>query len=166
VRFLKMAALTGVPFGFLMGLFFAVISGLVPGLVAGLFAGLLFGLALATFTELQRDRFTREGTGIDGEAILKQGPANHFRGAESVGGWLFLTHNRLLFRSHRLNVQSHELSIPLTDISEAQTCATLGFIPNGLRVFTPGGAEQFVVEGRQSWVAAITQAKGSVPMGT
>lgn len=155
-----MTALTGVPFGFFMGLFFAVISGSRFGLVAGLFAGLIFGLALAAFTEQQRGRFTREGTGVEGEPILKQGPANHFRGAESVGGWLYLTDKRLLFRSHGFNVQNDEMSVALAEITEAQTCATFGFIPNGLRVLTPSGAKQFVVEGRKSWVAMITQAKG------
>src|SRR5215470_6508505 len=108
LRFIKMTALAGVPFGLLIGLFFTFRSvnpfAVGPfGLVLGLAAGLLFGLMVATFVAWQRSRFTREDPGLEGEHLLKQGPANHFRGLEGVGGWLYLTDKRLLFRSHRFN---------------------------------------------------------------
>jgi len=38
-------------------------------------------------------------------------------GAEAVGGKLFLTNRRLVFKSHKLNIQNHELSIHLIDIA-------------------------------------------------
>jgi hypothetical protein len=143
-----------------MGLLFAVQSGRPLGLVFGLGVGLLFGLLLAGFAEWQRSRFTREIPDLAGEQLVKQGPANHFRGMEGVGGWLYLTERRLLFRSHRLNVQNHELSIPLGAILEARPCSTAWVVPNGLRVVTAQGAERFVVEGRQTWVDEIEQVRG------
>jgi hypothetical protein len=160
-----MTALAGVPFGLLMGLFFTFQSvnpfAVGPfGLVLGLAAGLLFGLLTATFAEWQRSRFAREDPGLEGEQLLKQGPANHYRGLEGVGGWLYLTDKRLLFRSHRFNVQNHELSMPWDEIAEAQVCPTAWIIPNGLRVVTAQKAERFVVEDRQSWVAEINRVKG------
>lgn len=159
-RFLKMTVFAGVPFGLFMGLFFTFLSGGFFEFGLGLAFGLLFGLLLAAFAAWQGSRFTREVPGLEGEQLLKQGPANHFRGWEGVGGWLYLTDKRLLFRSHRFNVQNHELSMPLGEIVEVQTCSTAWVIPNGLRVVTAQGAERFVVEGRRSWLEEISQAKG------
>ena len=160
LRFLKTAVFAGVPFGLFMGLFFTLQLQSSFGFVLGLGAGLLFGLLLAAFAAWQASRFTREVPDLEGEQLLKQGPANHFRGWEGVGGWLYLTDKRLLFRSHRFNVQNHELSMPLAEIVEVQTCPTAWIVPNGLRVVTPSGAERFVVEGRRSWLEEIKQTKG------
>jgi hypothetical protein len=158
--FLKTTLLTGVPFGLVMGVFFTLSQRNPLGLVYGLVAGLIFGVLLAAFAAKQRSRFTQEDPCQDGERLLKQGPANHFRGWEGVGGWLYLTDRRLLFRPHRFNVQRHELSVPLTKVVGAAACATAWVIPNGLRVTTAQGAEQFVVEGRRGWAEAINQARG------
>jgi hypothetical protein len=162
LRFLKTAVMTGVPFGLIMGVFCALRGPIPLGWVfglAGLASGVVFGILMAAFAEWQRSRFTREDPCHQGERLLKQGPANHFRGWEGVGGWLYLTDRRLLFRSHRFNVQRHELSIPLDAILEARACATLGVVPNGLHVETARGAERFVVEGRAGWVKEIDQAR-------
>ena len=159
-RFLKLAVMAGVPFGLALGLIFALtIAEPVAGFVAGLFSGLLFGLLIAAFAQWQKSQFTSQNLVLEGETLIKQGAANHFRGLESVGGWLVLTDKRLLFRSHRFNVQSHELSIPLAEIVSAETCATAWIIPNGLRVTTANGPQRFVVENRQSWVDEIQRAK-------
>lgn len=159
LRFPKNVVSAGVPFGLLMVVFFTLLSGSPRAIGWGLAAGLLFGLLIAAFAEWQRSRFTRENPCSDGERLLKQGPANHFRGWEGVGGWLYLTDKRLLFRPHRFNLQNRELAIPLEEVVDVQTCATAWVIPNGLRVLTPKGAQRFVVEGRQSWVAEVNQAK-------
>jgi hypothetical protein len=134
------------------------------GLIKGAVAGVLFGLAIAGFAEWQRRRFTSENPCAPGEQLLKQGAANQFRGWEAVGGWLYLTDRRLLFRPHRYNVQKQGLEVPLTDIVETQVCATVWVIPNGLRVVTSQGAQRFVVEGRRSWVEAILQAREALPL--
>jgi hypothetical protein len=160
-----MTVFAGMPFGLLMGLFFTFRSvnafAVGPsGLLLGLAAGLSFGLLTATFVAWQRSRFTDEDPCLEGEQLLKQGPANHFRGPEGVGGWLYLTDQRLLFRSHPFNVQNHEVSIPLDEIVEVRVCRTAWIIPNGLRVVTTQKAERFVVEGRRSWVAVISRVKG------
>ena len=52
-----------------------------------------------------------------GETMLRNGPANHFVGVEGVGGWLYLTSGRLYFRSHSLNIQNHECSLMLDDVT-------------------------------------------------
>jgi hypothetical protein len=77
-----------------------------------------------------------------------------------VGGWLYLTDKRLLFRPHGFNVQRHELSIPLADVADVQTCSTAWVIPNGLHLVTSKVDERFVVEGRRDWVEQIRLARG------
>jgi hypothetical protein len=149
----------GVPFGLLMGLFFTALSGRSKGMIIGLACGALFGGAMALFSLWMRSGFHQSSAELDGEPILKQGPANHFLGAEGVGGWLYLTDRRLLFQSHRFNLQKHMLSVPLGQIKGVQACATAGLIPNGLRIVTAEGEERFVVSGRRSWVEAVNRAR-------
>ncbi len=91
-----------------------------------------------------------------GESVVHFGPANHFKGLESVGGKLFLTSQRLRFRSHTMNVQTHDESYPLDTIVAVEATRTLGLIPNGLLVrLRDGRAERFVVGGRAQWVALL-----------
>ena len=163
LRFLKLAVLTGVPFGLFMGLFFALHSGNSSEFILGLPAGLFFGPTMAAFAAWQASRFTQDPPELQDEQLLKQGPANHFVGMEGVGGWLYLTDKRLLFRSHRFNIQNHELSMPLADIMEVQTCLTGRIVPNGLRVLTTSGEERFVVGGRRRWLVEIRLAKTEPP---
>ena len=96
----------------------------------------------------------------EGEVILKEGPANHFMGVESVGGKLYLTNLRLFFKSHRLNFQTHEASYRLEDIVSVKPRNTLGFIPNGMAVVVKDKGEQkFVVYGRKDWMKKILNAQ-------
>lgn len=96
----------------------------------------------------------------DGEAILRQGAANHLKGVESIGGKLYLTNLRLHFRSHGLNVQVHEESYPLSSIIAVTPRATMGFVPNGMAVMLADGREErFVVNRRADWIAAIQHAR-------
>ena len=66
-----------------------------------------------------------------GETLLREGAANLQRGVETVGGRLFLTDRRLLFRSHGFNVQDGDTEIPLARIRGARPCWTrlLGVLP-------------------------------------
>ena len=141
-----------IPIWFIGGTRLAVSGGIV--------AGLLFGIFMAAFVTFQRRRFLAQQPELLGEDIVWQGPANHFFHGEGVGGWLYLTTRRLLFRLHAVNIQRHETNLLLTDITEAAPRLTAGFIPNGLLVRTTSGAEErFVVDGRKRWCSEITNAK-------
>lgn len=54
-----------------------------------------------------------------GETILKEGPANLKRGLEVVGGRLWLTSQRLAFKSHAFNIQ-----VGATDIERGDWATT------------------------------------------
>jgi len=103
LRFLKTTALTGMPFGMGMGVFYAFLMGPLLGAALGLASGVLFGILLAAFVEWQRTRLTGQSPCREGERLLRQGLANHYRGWEGAGGWLYLTDQRLVFRSHGFN---------------------------------------------------------------
>jgi hypothetical protein len=97
-----------------------------------------------------------------GEAVVREGRANLQRGIESAGGHLYLTDRRLIFESHRFNVQRGATEIPLADVAEVRKAWTkfLGAIPiapNSIAVRTSDGSEQrIVVTKRDEWIAAIT----------
>jgi len=166
--FAKTALITGVAFGIPMGLLAGVVFGIVRGLSNGVvfglvtaaISGLAFGLAMAGFIAIQRRRFAQARPDFTGEQLLHDGPANHFLNGEGVGGWLFLTKERLLFRSHRFNFQRHELSMPLEDIAEVQPVRTAKVFPNGLRCVTHSGRDdRFVVEAHRRWCGEIVRAQ-------
>ncbi len=97
----------------------------------------------------------------DGEVIIKEQDANHFVSIEAVGGKLFLTNQRLYFKSHILNIQGHELTMELGDIENVEKRNTLLIVPNGISVKLKGGKEEnFVVMGRDSWIEEISKTKG------
>lgn len=155
--FYKTFFYAGVPFGIIMGLFFGDI-------VFGIISGLLFGLLLSTFAQIQKKKFKKISADVtNGKNVIMDGGANHFKGAESVGGWLYLTSEEVIFKSHAFNVQKHETVIPLEQIVEVKTVSTLGLIPNGLQIVTSGGIiEKFVVTKRKTWVQKINDGISSL----
>lgn len=103
---------------------------------------------------------TKIVTGPD-ENILFETPANHFKGIEGVGGKLYLTNKRLVFKSHKLNIQNHELSIQLTDVKNVDRHKTLGLVNNGLTITTiDDKTEKFVVEQVENWIKYLTEKNG------
>lgn len=89
------------------------------------------------------------------EQEIRAGAANHFMGSEGVGGKLFLTNKRLRFKSHSINIQVHELSIPLNRIVKIEKVR--GFLAfNQIGVFLKDGSvEKFVVYNRDAWIIDI-----------
>jgi hypothetical protein len=165
----------GLAFGILMTIFFIlqnlltsdnpssiqIIKYIVAGLVGGAVSGFLFGWLIGLFAN---SKFVDRTTKIEtdpGENILLQTPANHFKRIEGVGGKLYLTNRRLIFKSHKLNIQNHLLSINLADIKGFDRYRTLGLINNGLSITTINNTrERFVVEQIDDWIKHLTQKNG------
>jgi len=154
--------LGGVAFGLGMGVFIGVMTGSVTyGFHGAFVSGFAFGLAVKTFLKISMStphlEMDARAAGFDAdESVIHVGPANHFKGIESVGGKLFLTNRRLRFRSHKVNVQMHDESYPLQEIASVEPARTLGIIPNGLLVhLRDGRRERFVVMSRGAWVERI-----------
>ncbi|WP_194851853.1 GRAM domain-containing protein [Nonlabens antarcticus] len=90
------------------------------------------------------------------EAIQIEGPANLFRGMEGVGGKLFLTNKKVIFNSHKLNIQKGQTNILYTDIEEIQERKTGFIVNNGIRIRTVDEIEyDFVVNSREQWLEEL-----------
>lgn len=129
-----------------------IIIYIISGLVAGALSGFLYGWIIRKFVISKYIRDIKIKT-EENETILFETTANHFVGIEAVGGKLFLTNERLVFKSHNLNIHNHELSVPLYDIGLVGRYKTLGLVNNGLSITTAGNkVEKFVVEQIESWI--------------
>jgi hypothetical protein len=158
----------------LAGLAFGVGVGVAVGLATGrgevgfhtgFFGAFLFGFALHKLVGGVDARAALQMGGrhagfADDEHVVHHGLANHWKGLEAVGGKLFLSVQagaaRLRFRSHALNVQTHDESWPLADVVDVEGARSLGIVPNALVVtLRDGRRERFVVSGRQRWIDAL-----------
>ena len=98
-----------------------------------------------------------------GEILVKEGRANHWKGIEAVGGRLFLTDHRLVFKPHSFNIQIHEESISLDKIVSIKPSRTFFVLPNQISVELANGREErYVVWNRKSWIEKIEQVKRKI----
>ena len=164
----------GLSFGITMTIFFIaeallthnltserIIFSIVLGIFCGATAGFLFGWMNERF---EKSKLVTNATKIEtgtGETILFETGANHFKGAEAVGGKLYLTNKRLVFKSHKLNIQNHELSINLPGIDKVERYKAPGLANNGLAVTTSNNKiEKFVVQQPDEWFNKLTEKNG------
>ena len=162
IRSIRHVIRPGLAFGVSMGLFIGwMTQSPYRGFGGGIFCGVAFGWAVKRFLKesMTTTRLEFDGARADfdpDEIVIHVGPANHFKGIESVGGKLFLTNKRLRFRSHKVNVQVHDESYQVDTITSVEPSRTLGMIPNGLVVhLRDGRRERFVVMGRSEWVMRL-----------
>lgn len=153
----------GLPWAVIMIIYFSVTKGfsielVLLILIVGLLIGLIFAGALQFMTKRLLKKITVKI--FDNEQIIREGGANHFKGMEGVGGKLVLTNKRLIFKSHKLNVQNHQDNFELEKIERLQTNKTLGFIANGLIVELANQEKhKFVVDAPQAWIEIISNQK-------
>jgi cell wall assembly regulator SMI1 len=101
------------------------------------------------------------------EALILHGLANLQRGAEVVGGQLYLTNQRLIFNSHKFNVQRGPTVVDLQEVEAARPCWTrlLGLIPlapNSLELQLRDGLKlRFVLNNRKNWKTHLEQASAA-----
>ena len=129
-----------------------VISSLVGGVVGGLISGWLAGsFAKAKYFVKGAELVPDKDETIELETI-----ANHFKGIEAVGGKLYLTNKRLIFKSHKLNFQTHELLVNLDDVVKVNRYKVMGIVNTGLAVTTMmNKTEKFVMQEPEIWVSQL-----------
>lgn len=107
------------------------------------------------------DQPKTEITGVD--RIVKEGPANYFKGLSNIGGKLTLTDNQLIFKPGRLNFRRSIESIVLKEIVAVERRNTLGVVPNGFGVvLRDGKSHRFVVYGREDWINAVVKVRSKI----
>lgn len=130
----------------------------------GVFFGIFFGIGFPYINEKLAGKFSKKmGIKINpklelNEEIEIEGPANLFRGIEGVGGKIFLTNKKLIFKSHKINIQKGQTDIEYQNIKEVAKRKTAKLINNGIRIITQRGMEyDFVVNERDLWFEKITE---------
>ena len=92
-----------------------------------------------------------------GQSIM----ANYFRGIESVGSKVYFYEDRLIFKSHALNIQRGETEIKYSDIVEVKKRNTLFIVPNGMGITTKDGFNhKFVLNGRSNVIEFLNSKIG------
>jgi len=162
------AILTGLLFVGIMCLMDFWLNGELQSLNSYLFQGIFFGVFMGIgfpyVTEKFGKRFTSKiGKHIkpelqENEKIEIEGPANLFRGMEGVGGKIFLTDKKLIFKSHKINIQKGQTNIEYENINEIIERKTIKLIDNGIRIKTRDGKEfDFVVNERKNWIKKLNE---------
>lgn len=130
----------------------------------GIFFGVFMGLGFPYVTEKFGTRFTSQiGKNIkpeltQDENIEIEGPANLFRGMEGVGGKLFLTNKKVVFKSHKINIQKGQTDMLYENITEILKRKTAKLIDNGIRIKTNDGNKfDFVVNEREKWIEKLNE---------
>ncbi len=134
----------------------------------GIFFGVFMGLGFPYVTEKFGTRFTSKiGKSIkpelaQDENIEIEGPVNLFRGMEGVGGKMFLTNKKVVFKSHKINIQKGQTDILYEDITEIIKRKTAKLIDNGIRIKTNDGNEfDFVVNEREKWIEKLNEKRNN-----
>ena len=155
-KFWTTALAFGIPWTIFMIIFTALMEGnlnlntILSSIVAGIIASVFFAWVMQYTAGRLLEKINIEIS--PNEVIIKEGGANHFKGLESVGGKLVLTDKRLLFKSHRYNVQNHQESFDLEEIENVERTKSLLFWKNGLQVkMADNSVEKFIVEEPGKW---------------
>jgi hypothetical protein len=163
-KFWISAVAFGLPWAIFMIIYYSIInagltlSTIVSTLIGGLVAGLLFAWIMQYAAKRLLKKIVIE-TASD-ENIIKEGGANHFKGKEGVGGKLVLTNKRLIFKSHKFNIQNHQDNFELTQVEKLQATKTLGFLENGLMLeLTNNEQHKFIVDMPTDWIDKILSQK-------
>lgn len=166
----------GATFGLWMGVSWFLLGILFPKMLYGgtpsisvviffavfmaVFCGVLFPIGIEIFSRYQSRKFQADNeTWLKTMEVLYSAGANHFMGIEGVGGYLVLTPDALLFKSHKFNIQNHTLEIPLEQCVNVTIVDYCYVIPTGINVETENGKnERFAVANRKAWIEKIQNA--------
>ncbi len=132
------------------------IQALIYGVSMTLFFVFLFPWMMKKLVGKPMDKITPEL--LENEKVEREIFANLFKGLEAVGGKLFFTNQRFVFKSHSLNIQKGQTSIEFAKIASVSKRKTAKLVDNGIRIITKEGAEyDFVVNDRDNELKKIQQ---------
>ncbi len=130
---------------------------IIANLIGGIFFWLFFTLFVKYFSSNVYKKISIDIA--NDEVILVEGGANHFRGKEGVGGKLVLTNKRLVFKSHKFNIQNHQQDFEVDKIINLKTFKSMFFLENGLILdFADGTSHKFIVDEAKVWMDMISNS--------
>ena len=125
-------------------------------------SGLLFGLLFSGLMRYWSKRMLKKVVVLidEDEQVIKEAGANHFKGVEGVGGKLVLTNRRLIFKSHKYNVQNHQEDFSLERMLNLRTQKLLTVYENVIVLqVDDASTHKFVVDEPEDWVKRIGNQK-------
>ncbi|OCK42497.1 hypothetical protein BA195_09985 [Tenacibaculum soleae] len=133
-------------------------------IIQGLFFGVIFGIGYPYSNKKLADTFyTKISKNLNpkldkNEQIEVHGPGNLFKGVEAIGGKIFLTNKRVIFKSHKINIQKISIDINYFNIKQINRTKTVKFIDNGIKITTKNHKEyNFVFNERDLWFSKINE---------
>jgi hypothetical protein len=160
MKFWRNVLIVAVPYGVAMLTykFFAQDSISLTDIFWVITTALLFGLLFTYFAKFFTARQLKkiEIEMDEDETELKEAGANHMVGLEGVGGKLVLTNKRLVFKSHHLNIQTHQLDIIFAKIQSMKVSKSIGLLENVLLMTIDNQEHKFIVEDPAEWIEAIS----------
>lgn len=94
-----------------------------------------------------------------GESEIRRGGANFLYQGSSVGGILYLTDQRIIFKSHGYNQYVGHVKISLSSITDVQVNNSISPISNGMCLtMTDNSQSCLLVFSRDEWIEAIKKA--------
>jgi hypothetical protein len=140
----------GLAYGFFISLFY---GDMTMGIIAGVLCGTLFTLCRAIFSKLIEKKSAHLRAEISKvRKIICEGPANHKKGANSIGGWLFLSEDAIEFYPHKMNIGGQNIPILIDDILNIETKS------KQLKIHTKANETfTFVVNKANLWKQSITE---------
>ncbi len=114
----KEYAMTTLVFGGFMGIFFGIVHGVIEGIIGGVISGILFTLFIFIFVKLMESKFKKMRDDIaKTKEIICDGGAT----VDGNGGWMFFTETGLEFYPHKINLDTNQQIIPISDIVAVNT---------------------------------------------
>lgn len=89
---------------------------------------------------------------VGDEVMIFEAGVTHIKKWEGVGGKLFLTSKKLIFRPHKLNVQKDQKKYELSKLSEIEILHE-----KRIRFEYEGNIEKFIVDEPQKWVKLLKE---------
>lgn len=97
------------------------------------------------------------------EQIVYHGIANHINNGMTSVGHMWLTNERLYFRTRPLNFVHESISIPLKDITNLELKNTLLVFNQGLHITIESGESyRFALWRRSTWLRLIIHAQKDI----
>ncbi|WP_460219428.1 GRAM domain-containing protein [Psychroserpens sp. MEBiC05023] len=130
----------------------------------GVIFGILFGIGFPYINRKIAKKFSNKIIAkikpkleLD-ENIEIEGPAYLFRGFEGVGGKIFLTNKKLIFKSHNVNIRKGQTDIEYINVKDMLKRKTAKLINNRIRIITKENKEfDFAVNERDLWFEKINE---------
>jgi len=131
---------------------------ILQGIVTGLVVSVVFFTFFPRMAKYTTKKLGASIPGVEldeGESLHFKGGANHFKGIEGVGGMLTLTNKRLVFRSHKFNIQNHQQVFGLNEIKDLSLDGRKIFYKVFKMTLLNNETHKFVVDDPSSWIEKI-----------